>query len=151
MQGNLLQFKLKPAFMNLSYKCEVKGLKVKEFKMTYKLSSEKKTFFKYPFIIPKKNSRSDFMMNLKPLNHFVTCTKIQNNHPETGQGYHKSRAIYSLTPHQVSLLSHSDRKEVSVVPLFQMEGQDLPVQDLALQSQCPSCSIAGNWAYVVIF
>ena len=44
---------------------------------TTELALGNKGFFTYPFIIPQKNGRSCFIMNLKPLNHFITCTKFK--------------------------------------------------------------------------
>ena len=36
-----------------------------------------KEFFTYPFLIPKKNGESHFIISLKPLNQFITGTKFK--------------------------------------------------------------------------
>ena len=69
-------------------KCEVKVPKVQENMMTAEGSSMlskgttelgpgNKGFFTHPFLIPKKNGESHFIMNLKPLNQHITCTKFK--------------------------------------------------------------------------
>ena len=74
-----------------------------------------------------------FIMNLKSLNHFITCTRSKY-HPETDQGGHVARTVDSLTEHQVSLLPHSNSKEKLLLLSLQMERQNLPIQDPAFLS-----------------
>ena len=52
---------------------------------------------------------------------------IQNDHPQADKGGHSSRAMGSLTQHQVSILPHSNCKETSLLSLLQVERQSLPV------------------------
>ena len=60
--------------------------------------------------------------------------KIQDDHPQKDKGSNPSRAMCSLTKHQVNIKPHSDSEETSLFSLHQVERQSLPVQDLALQS-----------------
>ena len=41
------------------------------------MGPENKGFFTYPFLIPKKNGESHFVMNLKPQNQYITCTNFK--------------------------------------------------------------------------
>ena len=42
---------------------------------TIKLGLVNKAFFSYPLLIPKENGKSHFIMNLRPLNQYITWTK----------------------------------------------------------------------------
>ena len=88
VQRHLLRFNWKPLLEKSSHNCEVRVLKVQEVMMTSEintmvsekmimLSPRNEWFFTYPFLIPKKNKASHFIMNLKLLNHLITCTKIK--------------------------------------------------------------------------
>ena len=88
IQGHLLQFSQKPPLIKVTSKCKVKVPKAQETTMTSEVSSMlsegtielgpgNKGFFAYPFLIPKKNRESHFIMNLKPLNKYITCTKFK--------------------------------------------------------------------------
>ena len=88
IQGYLLQFNQKPLLIKPTSKCEVKVPKAQESMMTSEASSMlsegtkelgpgNKGFFQYPSLIPKKNAESHFIMSLKSLNQYITCTKFK--------------------------------------------------------------------------
>ena len=88
IKGHLLQFSQKPPLVKPTHKCEVKVPNTQESMMTSEVSSVLsegttevgpgyKGFFTYPFLIPKKNWESHFIMNLKTLNQLYTCTKFK--------------------------------------------------------------------------
>ena len=166
IKGHMLQFNQKPLLVNPICKCRVKVSNTQESMMTSEVSSflsegtiegapHNKGFFMYPFLIPRKMG--------KPLYHELKVAepvhylhKIQNDHPETDKGCHLSRTVGSLTQHQISILPHSNSKEISLLPSFQLERQSLPVQEFALWSNnCsqdlykghkgPSCTYFKRW------
>ena len=68
--------------------CEIKVPKAQESMITSEVSSMlsegtidlgpgNEGFFTYPFLISKKNEESHFIMNLKPINQVITCTKFK--------------------------------------------------------------------------
>ena len=77
-----------------------------------------------------------------PLTYVLTTAKLDaaSHHWVTSLAnynfrlHYMSRKMGSLVQYQVSLSPHSSSKETLLLYLFQMEGQDLPVQDLGLQS-----------------
>ena len=83
-----MQFNQKTPLLKPTLKCEVKEPKTEEsimasevksvlFEYTMEVGPGNKGFFMYPFLIPKKNGESHFIMNLKLLNQFITCTKFK--------------------------------------------------------------------------
>ena len=87
-QGHLLQFSQKPSLIKPTHKCKVKVPKTQKSMMTSEVSSMlsegtikfgpgNKVFFTYPFLISKKNGESHFIMNLKLLNQYISCTKLK--------------------------------------------------------------------------
>ena len=64
---------------------------------TIELGPGNKGFFIYPFMIPKKKGESHFIMNLKPLNQFITCTKFKITTIKHLRKAHSSRTMGSLT------------------------------------------------------
>ena len=137
IQGHLLQFSQKPPLMKPNCKCKVKVPRSQYSMMAWEVRSilskgtmeggpGNKGFFTYPFLIPKRNGESQFIMNLKLLNWFITCTKFKMTILKQ-----KREAIH---PGQlVVLLPHSSSKEASSLPWLQVERQSLPNLDLALQ------------------
>ena len=76
------------ALVKPTHKFEVKVPKAQDGKMasevrsmlsrgTIGVGSGNKGFLTYPYLIPKKNGESHFIMNLKPLNWFLSCTKFK--------------------------------------------------------------------------
>ena len=87
IQGHQLQFNQKFHLAKPTHKFKLKVPKAQESMMTSELSSMlsngtlelgpwNKGFFTYPFLIHRKNWESHFIMNLKLLNQFITCTKF---------------------------------------------------------------------------
>ena len=88
VQGHLIQFNRKPLLVRPTEKCEVQVLKGQQQEMNHQIQMllkegnieevpNNKGFFTYPFLIPKKNGKSRFIMNLKPLNRYIKCTKFK--------------------------------------------------------------------------
>ena len=88
IQGYLLQFNQKPTLVKPTFNCEFKVPKNQESMMVLEVRSmlsegimeiapRNKGFFTYPFLIPNNNGESHFIMNLKLLNQFNTCTKFK--------------------------------------------------------------------------
>ena len=88
VQGYLLHFNQKPPLVKPLQKYEVKIPKDQEsvmsseintmlLKSTIDLCPGNKGLFTYPFIIPMKNRKSCCIMNLEPLNQFITGTKFK--------------------------------------------------------------------------
>ena len=143
IQGHLLQFNQKPPQVRSTNKCKVKVPKCQESMMasevrsilsksTLEVDPGNKGFLAYLFLTPKKNGESFFIMNLKLLNHFITCTKFKmTTQKQIREAIHPGQWAVSFQ-HQVSLLPHPNSKETSMFPSIQVERQSLPVQDLAL-------------------
>ena len=83
-----LQFNQKTHPVKPTHKCEVKVPKIHESMIasevrlmmsegTIEVCPGNKAFLTYPSLIIKKNEKSHFIMNLKPLNQFITCTKLK--------------------------------------------------------------------------
>ena len=88
IQGHLLQFNQKLPVVKPTHKCKIKVPKTQESMMASEIRSMlsestiavgqgNKGFFTHPFLIPKTNEESHFIMNLKPLNWFIMCTKFK--------------------------------------------------------------------------
>ena len=88
MQGHLPHFNQKSPLVKPSHKYKVIIPKGQEATMcseinimllneTMDLGPGNKGFFTQALIISKNNSMSCFIMNLKPLNQFCTCTKFK--------------------------------------------------------------------------
>ena len=88
VQAYLIHFNQKLPLVRPSYKCKKKipmaqedpiSLKINTmfFKETIGVGSKKQRFFICPFMNAWKNSFSHFIMNLKPLNCFITCTQFK--------------------------------------------------------------------------
>ena len=88
VQGHLIQFNHKPPLVHPMEKCEVQVPKGQQQEMNRQIQTllkegnikeapNNKGFFMYPFLIPKKNDKSRFIMNLKPLNWYIKCTKFK--------------------------------------------------------------------------
>ena len=88
VQGHLIQFNRKPPLVRPTEKCEVQVPKGQQQEMNRQIQTllkegnieeapNNKGFFTYPFLIPKKNGKSRFIMNLKPLNRYIKCTKFK--------------------------------------------------------------------------
>ena len=88
IQGHLLTFKQNPPPVKSTHRCVVKVLKTQESMMasevrpmlpkgTIEVVPGKKGLFTYPFLIPKKNKESHFIMNLGPLNQSITCKSFK--------------------------------------------------------------------------
>ena len=78
VQGQLLQFSCKPPLVKPTYKCKVKIPKTQKGLMAMEINSilsegmievgqRNKRFFIHPFMIPKKNEESHFIINLRIL------------------------------------------------------------------------------------
>ena len=124
-------------------KCKVKIPKTQDSMMasevrsvlsrdTIEVGPGNKAFFTYPFLIPKKNGESCFVMNLKPLNLLTVCTKFKLTTFKQIRKCHPSRAMDSCTWYQVSLLPHSSSEETSLFSFLQMERWNLPVENVTL-------------------
>ena len=80
---HLLQFNQKPPLIKPTSKCEVQvSMMTSEFNLMLsegpiELGHGNKGFFTYPFLILKKNRESHFIMNVKPLNQYIACTKFK--------------------------------------------------------------------------
>ena len=88
VQGHLIQFNCKPPLVHPMEKCEVQVPNGQQQEMNRQIQTllkegnieeapNNKGFFTYPFLIPKKNGKSRFIMNLKPLNRYIKCTKFK--------------------------------------------------------------------------
>ena len=88
VQGHLIQFNRKPPLVHPMEKCEVQVPKGQQQEMNRQIQTllkggnieeapNNKGFFTYPFLIPKKNRKSRFIMHLKPLNRYIKCTKFK--------------------------------------------------------------------------
>ncbi len=87
-KGHLIDLEKKPPLVLPSKKSELKvprkyraamKLAVQDLlkEKNIELAPMNKGFFTYPFLIPKKNGDLRFIMNLKPLNKFVRCTRFK--------------------------------------------------------------------------
>ena len=91
------------------------------------------TPFHYPFLIPKKNGKSHFIINLKPLNQFITCTN--SGWPpwnRSGKPFTQSNGQSHSTSSEHTTTFHSE--ETSLFSSLHVERQSVPVQGLALWS-----------------
>ena len=90
VQQHLIQFDHKPPLVCPMEKCEVQVPKSQQQEMNHQIQMvlkegnieevpNNKGFFTYPFLIRKKNGKSRFIMNLKPLNRYIKCTKVSFN------------------------------------------------------------------------
>ena len=88
VQGHQIQFNPKPLLVCPMEKCEVQVPKGQQQEMNHQIQMllkegnieevpNNKGFFTYPFLIPKKNGKSRSIMNLKPLNRYMKCTKFK--------------------------------------------------------------------------
>ena len=88
VQGHRIQFNRNPPLVRPTEKCEVKVPKGQQQEMNRQIqmllkegnieeAPNNKGFFTDPFLIPKKNGKSRFIMNLKPLNRYIKCTKFK--------------------------------------------------------------------------
>ena len=88
VQGHLIQFQRKPPLVRPSPKSEVVVTKAQQGAMQGAITDLlkegniergplNKGFFTYPFLIPKKDGQLRFIMNLKPLNRYIKCTKFK--------------------------------------------------------------------------
>ena len=94
IQGNLLQFNQELPLVKPTHKCEVKVAKTQENMMTSEISSmlfkgtkelgsqRTRDSLHIPSQFPRKNGESHFIMSLKPLNQFITCTMFKMNTPK---------------------------------------------------------------------
>ena len=145
IQGHLLQFNQKPSLKKPTSKCKIKVPKAQENMVASEVSSllsegtielgpGNKGFFKYPFLIPKKNRESCFIMNLKPLNQFITCTKFKMTIlKQIREAIHPGQWAVSLDITSAYCHIPIARKHHCFL-LLPVAGQSLPVQD-----QCFIC------------
>ena len=118
--GHLLQFNQMPPLVKPTHKWKVNVPKTQETIMasevrsvlskdTTEVGPGNKIFLTYPFLIPKKNGESHFIMNLKLLNQFITWTKFKTTTlKQIRKAIHPGKG--SLAQHQISILLHSNSK-----------------------------------------
>ena len=64
---------------------------------TIELGPGKKGFFTYPFLILRENVESHFIMNLKPLNQYINCTKFKMTTLKQGRPFIQDNGQSHLT------------------------------------------------------